>query len=91
MNFIRLHMDFYWSNTPGKAVTGENDISVFDFTRFKTYLDQVFIPMAEFAVSKGLYVVMRPPGVCPEKITVGDAYIPAEGVGICVAARKIEK
>ncbi|MDD4992895.1 MAG: family 43 glycosylhydrolase [Paludibacter sp.] len=74
MNFIRLHMDPYWSNTPGKAVTGENDISAFDFTRFKTYLDQVFIPMAEYAVSKGLYVVMRPPGVCPEKIAVGDAY-----------------
>lgn len=45
-----------------------------DFNRFKNYLDRVFIPMAEYAVSKGLYVVMRPPGVCPEKIAVGDEY-----------------
>jgi beta-xylosidase len=74
MNFLRLHMDPYWSNTPGVSTTGENDISAFNYTRFKTYLDQVFIPMTEYAISKGLYVVMRPPGVCPEKIAVGDAY-----------------
>lgn len=74
MNFLRLHMDPYWSNTPGVSTTGENDISAFDMTRFKTYIDQVFIPMAEYAISKGLYVIMRPPGVCPEKIAVGDAY-----------------
>lgn len=74
MNFIRLHMDPYWSNTPGVSTTGENDISAFDFNRFRTYLSQVFIPMAEYAISKGLYVVMRPPGVCPENIEIGDAY-----------------
>jgi beta-xylosidase len=74
MNFLRLHMDPYWSNTPGVSTTGENDISAFSETRFRTYLDQVFIPMAEYAISKGLYVVMRPPGVCPENIAVGDAY-----------------
>lgn len=74
VNFIRMHMDPYWSNTPGVQVSGENDISAFSFDRFKKYLDEVFIPMAEYAVSKGLYVVMRPPGVCPEKIAVGDAY-----------------
>ncbi|HEY6915252.1 MAG TPA: family 43 glycosylhydrolase, partial [Paludibacter sp.] len=61
-------------NTPGVSTTGENDISAFDYTRFKTYLDQVFIPMAEYAISKGMYVIMRPPGVCPEKIAVGDSY-----------------
>lgn len=74
MNFLRLHMDPYWSNTPGVHVEGENDISAFDFNRFRKYLTEVFIPMAEYAVSKGLYVVMRPPGVCPEDIAVGDAY-----------------
>lgn len=74
MNFVRLHMDPYWSNTPGVSTTGENDISAFSMDRFKTYLDQVFVPMAEYAISKGLYVIMRPPGVCPEKIAVGDAY-----------------
>ncbi|WP_297071542.1 cellulase family glycosylhydrolase [uncultured Duncaniella sp.] len=74
MSFLRLHADPYWSNTPGVATTGENDISAFDFNRFTTYLHKVFIPMAEYAVSKGLYVVMRPPGVCPENIEIGDAY-----------------
>jgi len=74
MNFIRLHMDPYWSNNPGQNTTGENDISAFNETRFKKYLDEVFVPMAEYAISKGLYVVMRPPGVCPEKIAVGDNY-----------------
>lgn len=74
MSWLRLHMDPYWSNTPGKPTTGENDISAFDFNRFRTYLHSVFIPMAEYAISKGLYVVMRPPGVCPEEIAVGDAY-----------------
>lgn len=74
MDFVRLHMDPYWSNKPWVQTTGENDISAFDFERFKTYLDEVFVPMAEYAAEKGLYVVMRPPGVCPEKIAVGDAY-----------------
>ena len=74
MTFVRQHMDPYWSNTPGKQTTGENDISAFDFERFKTYLDRVFIPMAEYAIQKGLYVVMRPPGVCPENIQIGDDY-----------------
>ena len=74
VNYVRMHMDPYWSNTPGVSTTGENDISAFDFNRFRTYLTQVFIPMAEYAISKGLYVVMRPPGVCPEHIAVNDAY-----------------
>ena len=74
MSFIRLHMDPYWSNTPGVKTEGEHDISAFDFSRFTRYLDEVFIPMAEYAVSKGLYVVMRPPGVCPSRIAVGDDY-----------------
>lgn len=74
VNFLRLHMDPYWSNTPGVQTSGESDISAFDFNRFRKYLSEVFIPMAEYAISQGLYVVMRPPGVCPQEIAVGDAY-----------------
>ncbi len=74
VNYVRMHMDPYWSNTPGVHTTGENDISAFDFNRFRQYLADVFIPMAEYAISKGLYVVMRPPGVCPHQIANGDAY-----------------
>lgn len=74
MSFVRMHMDPYWSNTPGVSTTGESDISAFCFERFKKYLDEVFVPMAEYAVGKGLYVVMRPPGVCPEEIQVEGEY-----------------
>ena len=74
MDFVRLHMDPYWSNIPGRHTKGENDISAFSMERFKKYLDEVFVPMAEYAIGKGLYVIMRPPGVCPMNIRVGDAY-----------------
>ena len=74
VNWIRLHMDPYWSNTPGVSTTGENDISAFSMERFKTYFESVFLKMATYAEAKGLYVVMRPPGVCPETIAPGDAY-----------------
>lgn len=73
MNFVRLHMDPYWSNTPGCTGRYEGE-ECFNETRFKKYLDEVFVPMAEYAVSKGLYVVMRPPGVCPDKIEIGGVY-----------------
>lgn len=74
VNFVRLHMDPYWSNTPNVDVDGESDIHAFDFERFKKYLAEVFIPMAEYAQAKGLYIVMRPPGVCPKYISIGDDY-----------------
>ena len=74
MDFVRLHMDPYWSNKPGVQTTGENDISAFDEDRFKQYLDEVFVPMAKYIIKNGMYVVMRPPGVCPHTIKVGDNY-----------------
>ena len=74
MNFMRLHMDPYWSNQPGCTPDYHEAHNCFNETRFKTYLNQVFVPMAEYAISKGLYVVMRPPGVSPDKIEIGDDY-----------------
>lgn len=74
VNWLRLHMDPHWSNQEGVQTTGENDISAFSEVRFRKYLDEVFVPMAEYANAHGLYVVMRPPGVCPEKIAIGDDY-----------------
>lgn len=74
VNWIRMHMDPYWSNTPGVSTTGESDISAFDMERFKTYFESVFLKMAEYAEARGLYIVMRPPGVCPQTIRRGDAY-----------------
>lgn len=74
-NWLRLHMDPYWSNEPDVQFEGgESNIVAFRMERFKKYFNEVFLPMANYAESKGLYVVMRPPGVCPEKITVGGEY-----------------
>lgn len=73
MNFVRMHMDPYWSSSPGCTGRYEGE-ECFNETRFIKYLDEVFVPMAEYAVSKGLYVIFRPPGVCPEKIELGGVY-----------------
>ena len=74
MDFIRMHMDPYWSDDPDQESVRYEGHERFSSERFKKYLDEVFIPMVEYANSKGLYVVMRPPGVCPEVIRVGDDY-----------------
>ena len=84
VNWMRLHMDPHWSNNdtkvdewkaanPGKNYD-ERIIYDFDMDLFKKYLDEVFVPMAEYAIDNGLYVVMRPPGVCPDKLAIGDEY-----------------
>lgn len=74
MNFVRMHMDPYWSDDPSKQSVRYEGHERFSTVRFKKYLDEVFIPMAEHANDKGLYVVFRPPGVAPENIAVGDDY-----------------
>ncbi|URW79127.1 RICIN domain-containing protein [Xiashengella succiniciproducens] len=73
INYIRLHIDPYWTNTPGAAIP-ENNISRFNFQRLVTYTDQVIVPLINHARSRGCYVVLRPPGVCPDRIAVNDAY-----------------
>ncbi|MBR5763172.1 MAG: hypothetical protein IKX93_00935 [Bacteroidaceae bacterium] len=39
INVLRLHMDPYWSNNP-YTQTSENDISQFNFLRFKQYFNR---------------------------------------------------
>ena len=73
-NLFRLHMDPCWTNADGKSTTGESDISAFDESKLNTYLPQLYIPLAQEANSHGLYVIMRPPGVCPQSIQVGGDY-----------------
>ena len=63
MDFIRMHMDPYWSDDPNQESVRYEGHERFSETRFRKYLDEVFVPMAEYMVSRGLYVVMRPPGV----------------------------
>lgn len=73
VNLIRQHMDPYWSS-PGEPSENEAHL-YYDEVKFKKYLDEVFVPMAEYAIRKGFYVIMRPPGVCPQVIEKdGDYY-----------------
>ncbi|MBR1465942.1 MAG: cellulase family glycosylhydrolase [Bacteroidaceae bacterium] len=71
-NLFRLHLEPWWSNTG--STTGEDDISKFSADRLRTYLNSLFIPIALNAISKGLYVIIRPPGVFPNTVNVGDNY-----------------
>lgn len=73
LNYIRLHIDPYWTNEPGAPIP-ENDISRFKYDRLVRYTDEVIIPLINYARDRGLYVILRPPGVCPERIAVNDAY-----------------
>mgnify|MGYP003293735203 CR=1 FL=1 len=76
-NLFRLHLDPAWTNDPDKTATnggGENDISRFSADRLRTYLESLYIPIAQDALAHSLYVIIRPPGVFPEDVTVGDAY-----------------
>ena len=74
---FRLHLDPAWTNDPNKEATGdggEADISRFSSTRLKSFLKNLYFPLAKDAMNHGMYVVMRPPGVCPGSLKVGDEY-----------------
>ena len=83
---FRLHMDPAWTNDPnnnyvwsganGQAsdASGEADIKKFNPNRLKTYLKTLYFPLAKRAMNHGMFVVVRPPGVCPGNLKVGDYY-----------------
>ena len=75
---FRLHMDPVWTNDPNKQSDGkeggEADISRFSSTRLKDYLKTLYFPLAKRAMNHGMFVVVRPPGVCPHNLQVGDYY-----------------
>ena len=77
-NIFRLHLEPGWTNDPSKqstgSETGEANISRFSATRLQKYLDMLYWPIAQKAINHGMYVVMRPPGVCPKELRVGDYY-----------------
>ena len=71
---FRLHMDPCWTNDPSKKAENEADISAFNMARYRLYLQKLYIPLIKDAIAHGLYVIVRPPGVCPGDISVGDKY-----------------
>ena len=58
----------------GQVVDGEADISHFSETLYKHWLPTLYLELAKKAMNHGLYVVVRPPGVCPHDLKVGDYY-----------------
>lgn len=77
-NLFRLHLDPCWTNDPDKQSdgkeSGEADISRFSGKRLETLMKTLFFPIVRKAKAHGLYVIMRPPGVCPKELQVGDSY-----------------
>ena len=74
---FRLHLDPCWTNDPNLPLVGdvgEHNISQFSKTRLIKYWKTLYTPLIKKALAHGLYVVIRPPGVCPHDIKVGDAY-----------------
>ena len=71
---FRLHMDPCWTNYNAPAGTQENNIQYFSETRYETFLSKLYVKLVQKALAHGLYVIVRPPGVCPQNIKVGDEY-----------------
>ena len=71
---FRLHMDPCWTNYNAPAGTQENNIQYFSENRYKTFLSRLYVKLVQKALAHGLYVIVRPPGVCPQNIKVGDEY-----------------
>ena len=84
-NLFRLHLDPCWTNNGSNSYagwpqdaresgTGEANITQYDPTRLRKYMKTVYCKIAQSALKRGLYVIMRPPGVCPGTIYVGGSY-----------------
>ena len=83
---FRLHLDPAWTNDPDTLyvysgsegqdaeASGEADIKRFNPKRLKTFLTSLYWPLMQKSMNHGMYVVVRPPGVCPHNLKVGDYY-----------------
>jgi beta-xylosidase len=83
---FRLHLDPVWTNDPSSTYVyagsqgqpadakNEADISKFNPNRLKSYLTSLYVPLMTKAINHRQYVVVRPPGVCPQNLKVGDYY-----------------
>ena len=89
-NVFRLHLDCCWTNDNGvtysykksdgttvkvgKTGDGEADIQHFSKTKLTKYMKTLYTKIGQKAMAHGMYVVMRPPGVCPGDIYVDGDY-----------------
>lgn len=58
----------------GHNVFDEANICHFSFDKMRTRMNDLYVPIIKDALAHGLYVVVRPPGVFPEDVKVGDYY-----------------
>lgn len=58
----------------GNEVSGEANVYHYSGTKLTKYLKTVYWRIAERAMKHNMYVIMRPPGVCPGDIQVGTYY-----------------
>lgn len=58
----------------GQEVGGEADVHHYSGAKLTRYLKTVYWRIAQQALKNGMYVIMRPPGVCPGDIQVGTYY-----------------
>ena len=65
---------YYYDGGTRKEHTGEDDFSKYTGSRLDKYLNSLYIKIAQRAMKNRMYVIMRPPGVCPRTIYVGGSY-----------------
>ena len=58
----------------GQEVGGEANIHHFSEARLKHFMEVLYVPLMKRAMAHGMYVVVRPPGVCPGEIRVDSYY-----------------
>ena len=58
----------------GQEVGGEAIIHHFSEARLKHFMEVLYVPLMKMAMAHGMYVVVRPPGVCPGEIRVDSYY-----------------
>ena len=81
-NLFRLHLDPCWTNGNANSWkvdsretgSGEADFSKYTGTRLTKYVRSLYWKIAQAGMKHGLYIIMRPPGVCPGTIYVDGSY-----------------
>ncbi len=58
----------------GNEVSNEANIYNFNAKRLESFMKTLYFPIAKSAIDHGMYVIMRPPGVFPGYVEVGDYY-----------------
>lgn len=73
--FTNINDDAKTATDPnGHTVFDEANICHFSFDKMRTRMADLYVPIIKDALAHGLYIVVRPPGVFPEDVKVGDYY-----------------